>query len=110
MDKIKFDQIVSNQTEITDHKKIVKYYKKIIKLCGFINLKDYYDLEYDLKPITEYGEVRLCIDDVTYIEYINIKEPYQYNHITKVSYGLSVNKYLIKNIGDGCHKVFEISQ
>ena len=59
MNRSEFDKIVAGQIRITDPKEVIKNYKKVGKRCGFLNLRGYDDREYNLTPVTEYGEVRL---------------------------------------------------
>ena len=107
MNQIDFNNIVSNQTEITNHKTVVEYYQKITKRCGFLNQKGYNDSEYNITPIKEHDEIRLIQDNDTYSDYIKIRS--NNFHTVKVSYGIN-DKYLIKNIGDDCHTVYELQK
>jgi len=105
MNKIIFNHLVSKQTEITNHKTVVEYYKKITKLCGFLNQKGYNDSEYGVTPLLEYEEVRLIKDDDTYSDYVKVES----RNETPVWYGIN-GDYFIKNIGNDCHIVYEITE
>lgn len=105
MEKNEFDIIVSDQKQVNDVKLVIKYYKRIIKKCGFFNLRGYDDTECDIKPCVEYGEVRLIEPDDCYSEYIKVKSPIEY----KRWYGLNGN-YFIVNIGNDCQTVYNMRE
>jgi hypothetical protein len=106
MDIITFEQIVFNQREITDYKTVLKCYMEVSKLCGRLNLKGYNGEEYNVTPIKEHGEIRLIQDNDTYSNYIKIN-PKPLLDSPKISYGIC-NRYLVKNIGEGCYTVYEL--
>lgn len=106
-----FKNIVNSQVKINSHKDVVKNYLKVTKKCGFFNAVGFDQRESDIKPIREYGEVRLFenisingeIEEV-YGDYIKVKPLDN----TAVWYG-TFNNYLIKNIGDSCQTVYLLS-
>jgi len=107
MQRSQFDNIVSNQIEVTNHKVIVKYFKRITKRCGFLNLKGYDNSEFNITPCLEYGEIRLIEPDDCYSDYINIRPKSELGYSPKKWYGINGN-YFIKNIGDDCQTIYEI--
>jgi hypothetical protein len=106
MDIVTFEKIVSNQSEITDYKTVLKYYMQVSKLCGRLNLKGYNGEEYNVTPIKEHGEIRLIQDNDTYSNYMKINPNYLLDS-PKISYGIC-NGYLVKNIGEDCHTVYKL--
>jgi hypothetical protein len=101
MNKDKFDLIVSNQEIITGD--IIKAYANIVSVCGFENTRGYRSDEYSVKPIREYGEIRLIEDNDTYSNYIKVNDRNDKN----VTYGIYRN-YLVKNIYNDTHIVYKL--
>jgi hypothetical protein len=79
---------------------------QVSKLCGILNLKEYNGEEYNVTPIKEHGEIRLIQDNDTYSNYMKINPNYLLDS-SKISYGIC-NGYLVKNIGEDCHTVYEL--
>lgn len=106
MDINTFNNIVSNQTEIS-FTAARRNLKKVTKICGFLNLRGYDPTETLVKPVQEYGELRLIEPNNTYSVYLKKDEdghiPYSRHH----QYFGEYNNYLILNIGKGCAYVFE---
>ncbi len=107
MNKEDFNKIVLNQTKVTTKKELVNTYSNIFKVCSTLNLKGYTENNKFVKPVKEYNEVRLIEENDTYSHFLKLKDPFDSISIVKVWYGKHDN-YLIRNIGDNCHIVYEI--
>jgi len=69
MDINTFNNIISNQTEIS-FDVARKQIKKVTKICGFLNLRGYESLETPVKPVQVRGEIRLIEPNDTYSVYL----------------------------------------
>jgi hypothetical protein len=107
MNREDFNKIVLNQVKVTTKKDLVNAYSSIFKVCSTLNLKAYTENNKWVKPVKEYNEIRLIEQDDTYSYFLKLKDPFDTISIVKVWYG-KYDKYLIKNIGDNCHIVYEM--
>ena len=110
MNRIDFDNILSNQKEIT-FSEAYKQITRVTKICGFLNTQGYDPKETSVKPLksTNKGraEIKLIEPDDTYSFYLKKDEDGDtpYSRI-KTWFGV-YDKYLVKNIGKGCAIVLE---
>lgn len=107
MNRKDFDNIVKSQTEITfdnARKKILK----VVKICGFLNLRGYDPIEKSVKPTRYRSEIQLIEDNDTYSIHLSKHEDGVIPYANYSSwYGVYEN-YLIKNIGSDCATVMEM--
>jgi hypothetical protein len=106
MDINTFNNIISNQTEIS-FDVARKQIKKVTKICGFLNLRGYESLETPVKPVQVRGEIRLIEPNDTYSVYLKKDEDGHIPYSKHRKWFGEYNEYLIENIGKGCAYVFK---
>jgi hypothetical protein len=107
MDREEFNRIVSNQTKVTTKKDLVNTYSSIFKVCSIMNMRGYTVNNRNVKPIKAYNEIRLVQEDNTYSYFLKLDDLFDSISIVDVWYG-KYDKYLIKNVGDDCHIIYEL--